>query len=118
MTVQRWWHRWQGICPDGALISLMPGVSPNGPDQIDTTQVVSIPTIGCPADDCETVMGYVGSWDHDPTEAELDAVTPPGYRSTDYRACHIGIHGGGCFYDQVPCRGACEYPRADVPPVR
>lgn len=83
MAEKRWWHRWQGICPDGILVALIPGDSPSGPDEIDKTLVVTTPTVGCFADDCETVLGYAGSWDHDPTEEDIDAVVPPGYRSTD-----------------------------------
>lgn len=83
MAETRWWHRWQGICPDGVLVALIPGDSPNGPDEIDKTLVVTTPTIGCFAEGCETVLGYAGSWDHDPTDADTDAVVPPGYRSTD-----------------------------------
>jgi hypothetical protein len=83
MAEKRWWHRWQGICPDGILVALIPGDSPSGPDEIDKTLVVTTPTVGCFADGCETVLGYAGSWDHDPTDADVDAVVPPGYRSTD-----------------------------------
>lgn len=66
------------------MITLIPSASPDGPEEIDRTRVVTISTIGCAAPDCETVVGYVGSWDHDPTDDEVDAVVPRGYRSTDH----------------------------------
>lgn len=136
MPETRWWHRWQGVCPDGILVALIPGDSPNGPDEIDTTQAVTLTTIGCSAQDCETVLGYAGSWDHDPTDAEVDAVVPPGYRSTrppvvvgslhqvleeDWvpprSDCRSRLDGGRCFYDLAPCGGACEFPRRGPQPT-
>jgi hypothetical protein len=82
---KRWWHRWQGVCAHGILTGLTPGDSPSGPDEIDKTRVVTTPTVGCFTEGCETTLVYVASWTHDPTDADLDAVVPEGYRMTDRR---------------------------------
>lgn len=80
---ERWWHLWVGICPDGILSAITACDTPDGPDDIDRTSGVTMATIGCRCEDCVTVIGYAGSWDHQPTDAEIDTVTPPGYWSTD-----------------------------------
>jgi hypothetical protein len=79
-TDKRWWHRYQGVCAHGIFTAIEAGGCASA--TVDTLGC-TVDTFGCGTRGCTTRVTYVRSWDHSPSEAEVDAVMPEGYRDAD-----------------------------------
>lgn len=74
---ERWWHRFQGVCPHGLLLATIMGDSPTHPEQLVAEKGLTYESpMLCCEPDCRVTLTYVRSWNHEPSEAEIDAVTP------------------------------------------
>lgn len=78
---ERWWHLIAGVCPHGIYTSMLLGDGPTHPEELAAQRNVplTIETIAC-EDGCETVLDYVRSWNHEPSDTEVDAVTPDAHK--------------------------------------
>lgn len=85
MTQKLWWHFYGAEVPglaedkDGnpkpAWVTMMAGEATIGPDE----PTVSGGRIQDPLHYKDVPLAYLASWDHEPTQAERDAVTPEEY---------------------------------------
>lgn len=72
MSERRWWHAWSLVREDCGDVHQLTVIGPaeKGPE---TAETLGLDAWG----------RYVGSWDHEPSDAEKDAVTPEEYRHED-----------------------------------
>jgi hypothetical protein len=75
--VERWWHLYQASCAH-AMAQITAGGSPIHPEQLVAEHglTLSEPMSTCCGHDCLAQASYVRSWNHEPSEAEVAAVTP------------------------------------------
>lgn len=78
---ERWWHQFAGICPHGIYIATTLGDSLTHPEALFAeTGGAYESSVLCGSEGCTTALHYVRSWDHEPTDAEVEAATPEEYK--------------------------------------
>lgn len=82
MTSESWWHLHAGTCDHGIYVSTLAGESLVHPEMMPGKgrSTFRVPAIGCEPE-CTVELVYVRSWNHEPSEAEIESITPWEHRS-------------------------------------
>lgn len=72
MTVEKWWHLFNGNHEDCCDLSLMVGETPTHPEELMADLVDSLLTFICPACNKLVLLVYVRSWNREPTDEEKE----------------------------------------------